>query len=144
MKKFFLLYLFLGLIIFSIFPNQIIKAVEIRPPTEHKTIQELIQSIIGFFRTAALIVAPLVIVVAAYHIIFSGGDPAKVNKARDAIIYVLVGLLIILMAEGIIALVVDVLKGKEQQTQRPEEVFHSSRKLLFYELRTLADLEQKN
>ena len=54
----------------------------------------------------------MVIIIAGYFFVFSEGDPAKVTLARNMVIYALVGLIIVIMAKGIIALIKQVLQVK--------------------------------
>ncbi len=85
--------------------------IKIENPLKYNTIEELIEAIINFLFTLALIVVPLVIVVAGYFFIVSAGDPVKVSKAKNMVIYALVGLLIIATSKGIIAVIDKVIKG---------------------------------
>jgi len=85
--------------------------VEIKNPLKYDTIEDLIKAIIRFLQALALIVTAIVIVAAGYFFVFSQGDPAKVTQARNMVIYALVGLAIILVAQGIIALIERVIKG---------------------------------
>lgn len=86
-------------------------AVELKPPLKHKTIEELIKAIVVFLRNFALVATPLVIVLAGYFFVTSMGEPAKIIQAKKMVLYALIGLTIILMAEGIIVLIEKVIKG---------------------------------
>lgn len=86
-------------------------AIEIKNPLKYDTIEDLIRAIIRFLQVLALIVTAIVIVAAGYFFVFSQGDPAKVTQARNMVIYALVGLAIILVAQGIIAVIERVIKG---------------------------------
>ncbi len=79
--------------------------VEINNPLQYGTFEELIMAILRFLQALALVVTAMVIVVAGYYFVGSAGDPAKVTQARKMITYALIGLLIILVAEGIIQLI---------------------------------------
>ena len=85
--------------------------ITITNPLKYDTIAQLINAIINFLFTLALVVVPLVIVVAGYFFVTSAGDPVKVTQARNMIIYALVGLLIIAASKGIIAVIEKVIKG---------------------------------
>ena len=87
-------------------------AVAITNPLTYGTFTELIKAIVVFLRNLALVVTSLVIVMAGYYFIASEGDPAKVTKAKQMLLYALIGLLIILTSEGIIALIQKVITGK--------------------------------
>lgn len=49
----------------------------------------------------------LIIVIAALQYVLSAGDAQKVAKAKDAIIYALVGLVVAILAYSIVAFVLD-------------------------------------
>lgn len=55
---------------------------------------------------AAGVAAIIVIILAGFTYINSSGDPAKTETAKTAIIYALVGLVVIILAQGIIGLVI--------------------------------------
>lgn len=96
---------------FLVFINQA-AAIEITNPLDYDTFEELIQAIIVFLRNLALVVTALVIVLAGFYFVTAAGDPAKVTRARQMIFYALIGLAIVLAAEGIVALMEKVIKGK--------------------------------
>lgn len=64
-------------------------------------LQNILQIIIG----TLAVVAVLIIVIAGLNIVTAGGDSAKVAKARGAIVYALVGLIIAIVANVIVNLV---------------------------------------
>lgn len=52
-----------------------------------------------------LIVAAIAIIIAAYYFVTAAGDPDKTKKARDFVLYALVGVLIAFIAKGLVYLV---------------------------------------
>ena len=54
-------------------------------------------------------IAVIIIIVAGITMILSGGDSTKVQNSRNAIIYAVIGLVVIAVARGIVALVVNLL-----------------------------------
>ncbi len=64
-----------------------------------ETVQNVAQVVIGIFA----VVAVLMIVIAALNIMVAQGDPQKVAKARETIIYALIGLVVAVSAEVIVA-----------------------------------------
>jgi len=64
-----------------------------------------IEKIITWLITIILIVAALFIVIAAFTFVTAGGDPEKVNKARDQVLYALIGVVVALLAYGLVLLV---------------------------------------
>jgi len=87
-------------------------AIEITNPLDYTTFDQLIKAIIVFLRNLALVVTALVIVLSGFYFVTAAGDPAKVTKAKQMILYALIGLAIVLAAEGIVALIGKVIKGK--------------------------------
>lgn len=61
-----------------------------------------IQSVINFIMLLLGGIAVLVIVIAGVRMIVGGGDEGERSKARDAIIYAVVGLIIVLIASAIV------------------------------------------
>lgn len=53
------------------------------------------------------IAAVIIIIVAGLMYVLSGGDPGKVSNAKDAVIYALVGLVIVVVAQGLIFFVLN-------------------------------------
>jgi hypothetical protein len=105
------IFTFIALLTIFSFINFANAQIAIKNPLKYDTIEQLINAIINFLFTLALVVVPLVIVVAGYFFITSEGDPVKVAKARQMVIYALVGLLIIAASKGIIAVIEKVIKG---------------------------------
>ncbi len=98
MKKILLISLLLSLPI-------VVLAVEFQNPLEYETFGELIDAIIKFIFYIAVVIAPLMIIIGAFYILTAGGDPKKIGTGKNIIIYTLVGLVIILLARGLIAMI---------------------------------------
>jgi len=62
-----------------------------------------------FFLTMAL--APILIIYAAYLILTSGGDPAKVTRARQIILWTLIAVAIVLLAKAFPAIIKEAFGG---------------------------------
>ena len=81
--------------------------IKIEPPVVHPTLEDLIKAIIRFLRTLGIAIIPIVVIIGGYYIMTAGGDPQKVNTGKNIIIYALIGLGILLLAD----VLVDVIKG---------------------------------
>ena len=99
MKKGLLILIFLGLVL----PPSVL-AVTIENPLKAKTFGGLINNLITFIFNVALIILPLIMVIAGAYFMFSGGDPEQVQRAKDLIYYTGIGFIIILLAKGVIEL----------------------------------------
>src|SRR4051794_32427905 len=69
------------------------------------------QAILAIARSVIGGVALLVITISGFRYITAAGDPAKVAKARNGIIYALVGIVIAVIAESILFFVTSRLKS---------------------------------
>ena len=98
MKKILLISLLLSLPI-------VVSAVEFQNPLEYETFGELIDAIIKFIFYIAVVVTPLMIIIGAFYILTAAGDPKKIGTGKNVIIYTLIGLAIILLARGLIAMI---------------------------------------
>lgn len=86
-------------------------AITIPNPLNATTFQELIDSIISFIFYIGLALAPLMIIIAAFYLLTAGGDPKRVETAKSIIMYTVIGLAIILLAKGLVAVIQQVLGG---------------------------------
>jgi len=84
--------------------------INIPNPLTFSTLEELITAIINFLFYVALGIAPLLVLVAAFNILTSAGDPKKIETAKNIIIYAVLGVILIAFAKGVIAVIKDVLK----------------------------------
>jgi len=81
----------------------------IEPPIIHKTFEELIEAIINILFVIALIVAPLLMIIAGFLLLTAAGDVKKADQAKKMIFYAAIGLAIVLMSYGIIAAIKSIL-----------------------------------
>lgn len=61
---------------------------------------------LGVFYFVAGVVAVVTIIIAGYYFVVGGGNPATVSKAKTAILYSVIGLIIIIMAFAITRFVI--------------------------------------
>ena len=105
MKKILLISLLLSLPI-------IVSAVEFQNPLEYATFGELIDAIIDFIFYIAIVIAPLMAIIGAFYLLTAGGDPKKIGTGKNIIIYTLIGLAIVMLARGIVAMIESVIGVK--------------------------------
>jgi len=65
-----------------------------------------LQTLLGVFFGIIGGIAVLMVVISGFMYVTSAGDPGKAAKARNSIIYALIGLAVAIAAEGIVAFVV--------------------------------------
>lgn len=94
----------IGLLILSVLSAipLFIQAQSIDNPLGDDTIIDLIRNVINFIFRLSLPVGALMIVVAGFYFLTSVGDPEKIKKAKNIIIWTLVGILVIFLSLAII------------------------------------------
>jgi chromate transport protein ChrA len=97
----------LGAIIFL--PILVFASVTIENPIGYNSVGELIHGVVGFIRNVALMVAPIIFIIAGLMYYFSGGNPEQAKKATNLIKYAIIGIVIILIANGITAVIKDIM-----------------------------------
>jgi len=90
--------------------------VKVDNPIKANTIEEIINNVIDFFFTIALIICPLIIIVGGFMMVTSGGDPGKVETGKKMVYYALIGLGIVIMAKGFVLALKQILKVKKPVT----------------------------
>lgn len=113
MRYFIFFCLVLGLLFFlstsQTFAGDNSLQVNISNPIRANNIQGLIEAIIDALVYLAFFVVPIVVIIAGFYYITSAGNPEKIKNAQNAVLYAIVGLIIVLLARGIIELIRTVL-----------------------------------
>lgn len=65
-----------------------------------------IQNIMAIVFTITAIISVLIITIAGFSYVLSGGDSNRISRAKDAIIYAIVGLVVSLLAYAIVEFVI--------------------------------------
>ena len=81
-----------------------------RNPACVSTFSELINKIANFIFWVGLGLAPLMILVGAVYIFTAAGDPAKVKTAMNIFLYTGIGLVIIITAKALAAVITGIFK----------------------------------
>ena len=63
-----------------------------------------VDNLTNWFFAAFLIVAVWFLILAAFHFVTANGDTEKVNQARGEVMYAMIGVLIAVLAKGIVSL----------------------------------------
>jgi cytochrome bd-type quinol oxidase subunit 2 len=73
------------------------------PPTN--SVENAINNVMNWFFVIVLIIAVIFLLWAGFLFITAGGDPDKVNTARQNVMYAMVGVAVAVLARGIVSLV---------------------------------------
>jgi len=78
-------------------------------PTCNTTFTDIIDKILNFIFYIGVAIFPIMAIIAGALFLSSGGDPSKVKKAKDVLLYSVIGLFIVLLAKGIISVIKSVI-----------------------------------
>lgn len=90
---------------FTFFPLLASYALTIRNPLASDDVGAILNSIWKFVFYFAVAVVPLMAIIAAFMFMTAGGSPEKVNKAKNLLIWLVVGLIIVLISGGLVNLI---------------------------------------
>jgi len=67
--------------------------------TAYDTLEEFVQVLVGTYLVSAIgLIAVIFLIKAGFDYVISGGDPKKTEQSQKAILYILIGLVICLIA----------------------------------------------
>ena len=75
-------------------------------PTTSDPITKVLKIVIGILGVVIGIAAVIVIMISGFTFIVNGGDPQAVTRARNQLIYAIVGVVIAVMAESIVFFII--------------------------------------
>ena len=106
--------IFIFLILFCLVFPVIISAetTKIENPLEYDSFDKLVKAVIGYFFWLAIALTPLLVIVGAFYLMTAAGDPEKITKGKNIILWTCIGFAVILFSWGIIALIQGVLGVK--------------------------------
>lgn len=80
-------------------------------PLSSLTFWQLFNRVIGFALVVGLAIGPILLLYGVFRFMTSAGDAKKVNDATQIIKYTLVGIVILLLARGIMAFIINIVLG---------------------------------
>jgi len=89
-----------------------LSAGELQSPINATSFEAIVGTVTNFIVWAAIIIAPLLILIGAIFILISAGDTTKLATGRRIILYAVIGLAIVLFSKGLVALLQNVLGVK--------------------------------
>ncbi|XOB41287.1 MAG: hypothetical protein ACKKMW_00870 [Candidatus Nealsonbacteria bacterium] len=79
------------------------------PLAEGTQFEDIIDNLIDFIFNIAIVLAPLMVVIAGFLFVTAGGNLEQTQRARNIILWTIIGFLIILFAKGIMAVIENLL-----------------------------------
>jgi len=83
-------------------------AITIPNPIKAGSIPELIKTIVDLIFYIAVAVVPLMVVIGGIMFMMAAGEPQKVSKAKNVLLWSIVGMAVILLSRAIGALIGDI------------------------------------
>jgi hypothetical protein len=83
--------------------------IRIENPLTATSFEMIINNSIDFIFQIALVLAPLMVVIAGFLFVTAGGNSEQINKAKTMIIWTAIGFLIILLSKGIMGIIMNLL-----------------------------------
>lgn len=71
----------------------------------------LLNNIADWLFVILIVIAAIAIIIAAYLFVTAAGDPDKTKKARDFVLYALIGVLVAFAAKGLVMLMDRIVRG---------------------------------
>jgi hypothetical protein len=87
----------------------------------NSTIWTILDGILNFLFWLSLPLGALTIVYAAYVLLFSAGEPEKVTKAKQLILYAIIGIIVVFLSKAIILLLMGALGVRAGGTWNGQE-----------------------
>ncbi len=80
-------------------------------PLEVSDIKDIIKAVQNWIFIVALIIAPLLIILGAFYVVTSGGEPNRVQKGKSIIIWTSIGLGLVLLAKVLYSVIINLIIG---------------------------------
>ena len=96
------------ILIFFLIPL-IVGANGITSPITATNFDVLLSGIIDFLFTIGMTLAPAAIIIGAFYLMMSAGDPAGIETGRRIILYALIGIVILIIAKGLVSLIKEII-----------------------------------
>ena len=108
--KYFTLLFLISLVAMAIIPGTLNAGiVEIDNPLATEDFEVIIDNIINFIFNIAVVLAPLMIIIAGFLFVTAGGNLEQIKRAKNIIIWTSVGFFVILLARGIMGVIMNLL-----------------------------------
>jgi len=106
-NKIFLLIGIFSILIFALLGASVDSSngITIRNPLDATEFEVIIDNVVNFIFNIAVVLAPLMIIIAGFLFVTAGGNAEQISRARAIIIWTAVGFLIILLSRGIMGLI---------------------------------------
>ena len=81
---------------------------QIESPPPDLDVMVVLERIVDWLFTILLVIAAISIIIAAYYFVTAAGNPETVSKARNFVLYALIGVAVAVASRGLVWLVRDI------------------------------------
>jgi len=99
------------LALFILLIPSLVLAIKIVNPLSAESFEELVQNLIDLIFWIAIVLSPLMILIAGFYFLTAAGNPQKIKTAKSIIFWTIIGVTIVLLAKGVISVVKQILGG---------------------------------
>lgn len=82
---------------------------ELENPLKYKDVKDLINAIIDFLFKLSIPLAGLLLIIGGFMMVMSAGDTWKLERAKNLLLYTVIGFALILLAKGLVQVLKSVL-----------------------------------
>ena len=75
------------------------------PLGEGATFRTLLDKVFTSLYGILMVILPIIIIIGAFQMLFATGEPEKFKKGQRTIVYAVIGLVVVLLSKGIVAIV---------------------------------------
>ena len=75
---------------------------DLEGPLENIDVMRLLRTILNIIFTIFLTVAAIFIIIAGFYFVTAQGDPEQIKKARNMVLYALIGVVVAVISRGIV------------------------------------------
>lgn len=97
------------------FPLHSVLAVTIPNPLSVGSFEELLDAVVNFVFWIGITLAPVMLIIAGFIFVTSAGSPERVNTAKKWALYTIIGLAIVLLAKGLVAVLQSIIGVPEEE-----------------------------
>lgn len=106
--------LFVLIIAAPVFAQDACTEDQICNPLRYDTFEALLDAIATFLFWVGMAIAPVLLIIAGFYFVTSGGNPEKFKTGKNIVIYTIIGVVIMLFASGLIKVLQSVLGVQTQ------------------------------
>jgi hypothetical protein len=89
------------------------KVIELFNPLKNETVGSLLSTLLQGLTALAIPVVTVMIIIGAYYMITSGGNPGRVSKGKDYILWAVIGFAFLLLATSITTIIENWVKSNQ-------------------------------